>query len=118
MISTIDARRGLVVTRLIGPVTEDEVEDHNSRLGIDPQFKPYYKQLVDLSELTEILYDSEAVRDTAQRHVFLPGVKRALVAFTEAAYGMSRMFATQSESAGQNIRVFRDIASAEEWLDA
>jgi len=115
--STIDTDKALVVTRLVGAVTVDEVEDHNHRLGIDPQFKPYFKQLVDLSEMTEIMYDSAAVQDTSQRHVFMPGVKRALVALTDAVYGMSRMFATQSESAGQNIQVFRDMQSAKEWLD-
>jgi hypothetical protein len=105
------------VTTLVGAVTEEEVDDHNQRLGDDPQFQPDFRQLVDLRAQTEILYDSEMVRDTSRKHVFSPGTRRALVASTDAVFGMARMFALQSETAGQTIQVFRDMREAEGWLD-
>ena len=116
MLSEIDVDRRLVRTRLVGAVTVAEVEEHNRALGLDPKFKPEFEQLVDLSEMTAILYDLAAVRKSATEHVFSPGVRRALVATSDAAFGMSRMFAMQSESEGQCIEVFRDMKEAEAWL--
>ncbi len=116
IISEIDTDRGIVLTRLIGAVPEDEVEDHNRGLGEDPRFAPHYKQLVDLTELTEIVYDAVAVRKAAEKHIFAPGARRALVAPSDAAFGMSRMWAIQSELTGQRIEVFRDMESAKAWL--
>lgn len=116
MTSEIDADRRLVRTRLVGAVTVEEVEKHNHALAQDPRFKPEFEQLVDLTELTEILYDAAAVTKSAKEHVFAPGVRRALVATSDAAFGMSRMFAMQSESAGQRIHVFRHMHEAAAWL--
>ena len=116
MTSEIDVDRRLVRTRLVGAVTVAEVEEHNRALALDPKFKPQFEQLVDLSGMTAILYDLAAVRKSAGEHVFSPGVRRALVATSDAAFGMSRMFAMQSESEGQRIEVFRDMKEAEAWL--
>ena len=97
-------------------VPEQEVEDHNRRLGEDPRFKPHYRQLVDLGEMTEIVYDTAAVRTAAEHHVFAKGARRAVVTQSDAAFGMSRMWAIQSELVGQRVEVFRDMASARAWL--
>jgi hypothetical protein len=116
MVSEIDVDRRLVRTRVVGAVTVAEVEEHNRNLGLDPKFNPEFEQLVDLSEMTSILYDFASVRKSAKEHVFSPGVRRALVATSDATYGMSRMFALQSESEGQRIEVFRQMKEAEAWL--
>lgn len=97
-------------------MSEDEVEDHNRRLGEDARFVPHFRQLVDVTGLTEILYDAAAVRKAAEKHVFAKGVRRAIVAASDAAFGMSRMWAIQSELKGQRIEVFRDMDSAKMWL--
>lgn len=114
--SEIDAEREIVLTRLDGVVPEDEVEDHNRRLGENPRFRPHYRQLVDLTGLTEIAYDTGAVKRAAEKHVFAPGARRAIVAPSDAAFGMSRMWAIQSEPVGQRIEVFRDMGAAKAWL--
>ena len=71
-----------------------------------------------MSELTEILVGSKLIREAARNQFFSPGVKRALVANSDAAFGMARMYAIQSEAAGQTIEVFRDINVAEAWLNS
>ena len=115
MISEIDVDQGLVLTRLVGAVTVAEVEEHNRNLAKDPHFRPDFKQLVDVSEFTK-LYDAAEVGKSAEEHIFSPGASRAVVAPSDAAFGMSRMFAIRSESAGQRIRVFREMNAAKEWL--
>ena len=113
---TIEQNRKLVVSRLWGTVTEDDVSDHNRKLRRDPLFDPGYQQLTDLREVTATQVRSRVVRDTAHDQYFKPGVKRAFVAHTDFIFALARMFATAAETEGQLIEVFRDIADAEKWL--
>jgi hypothetical protein len=114
---TIDADRKLVVTRIWGAPTEDEIFDHGESLRNDPRFRPDFRQLVDMSELTEIRVGSGMIRQRSRDQFFSPGARRAVVANSEAAFGMARMYALASENSGQTIHVFRDMAEAEAWLD-
>jgi hypothetical protein len=45
------------------------------------------------------------------------GIRRAVVANSEAAFGMARMYAIASENTGQTIEVFRDMDAAESCLN-
>jgi hypothetical protein len=114
---TIDTDRKLVVTRIWGAATEDEIHDHGQRLRNDPEFRPDFSQLVDMSDLTEIRVGSGLIRDAGRNQFFSPGARRAIVANSEAAFGMARMYAIASEDSGQTIEVFRDISAAEAWLN-
>ena len=115
---SIDRKEGLVISRLWGPVTEDEIHEHNQRLRTDPAFDPTYRQLVDLTGVTEIVVGTKVIVDTAQDQFFAPGARRAIVASSDAAFGMARMFALRAESLGQRIEVFRDPKEAQDWLDS
>jgi hypothetical protein len=112
----IDPEQRLVVTRIWGPATEAEVAEHNRSLRTDPQFNPHYRQLADLSGVTEFLVSTKVIQETAHDQYFAPGVRRAFVAPDDAGFGMARMFALHAEGLGQTIHVFRDRASAEAWL--
>jgi hypothetical protein len=113
---TIDPNQKLVVTRIWGPATEGEVAEHNRSLRTDPQFDPHFRQLADMSGVTELLVSTKVIQDTAHDQYFAPGSKRAFVAPDDAAFGLARMFALHAESMGQTIHVFRDRAAAEAWL--
>src|SRR5204863_390443 len=41
----------------------------------------------------------------------------AVVVGSDLLYGMTRMYATRSESSAEPINVFRSVAEAEAWLD-
>jgi hypothetical protein len=114
---TIDTDRKLVVSRFWGVATNDDIFDHGRRLRNDPQFRPDFRQLVDMSELTEVRVGSGVIRDASRNQFFSPGVRRAILATSDAAFGMARMYAIGSEGAGQTIEVFRDRKAAEAWLD-
>lgn len=113
---TIDREKKLVLTRIWGAATEGDVAEHNRSLRIDPQFDPHYRQLADITGITELLVSTRVVQETAHDQYFAPGVRRAFVASDDAAFGMARMFALHAEGLGQTIQVFRDRAAAEEWL--
>lgn len=112
----IDDKQRRITSRLWGAVTEDEVYGHNSQLRRDPRFNPDYRQLVDLTGITEIRVSTNMINDTARDQFFTPGTRRAFVASDDAVFGLARMFAMQAEGDGQTIEVFRDPQKAEEWL--
>jgi hypothetical protein len=112
----IDPKRLLVSSTLSGAVTDGEVHDHNQRLRNDPAFNPGYRQLVDLTGVTEIIVSTRMINQTSIDQFFNAGVRRAFVATSDATFGMARMFALQAEGQGQMIEVFRDRRMAEEWL--
>ena len=113
---TIDKERKVVLSRIWGAATEAEIADHGLRLRNDPQFHPDFRQLLDMRDLTELLVGTEMVRNASRNQFFAPGVRRALVAKSDAAFGMARMYAIASENEGQTIEVFRDMSAAEMWL--
>ena len=71
-----------------------------------------------MSDVTEVLVGADTIQATARDQFFSPGVRRAFVTSSDAVFGMARMFATISESAGQTIEVFRDMNAAEKWLNS
>lgn len=112
----IDTERKLVLSRIWGAPTEDEILDHGLRLRADPCFRPDFRQLLDMTELKEIQISPHKVRQAARDQFFSPGVRRALVAHSDAAFGMARMYALASEGEGQTIQVFREFDAAKAWL--
>jgi hypothetical protein len=112
----IDPKQQLVISRLWGVVTEDEVRDHNRRLRTDPAFDPGYRQLADMRAITESRVGTDLINETSVDHFFTPGTRRAFVTATDANFGMARKYASQAEAEGQTIEVFRDLHRAEEWL--
>ena len=112
----IDPDQRLVVTRIWGPATEDEVTEHNQKLRTDPRFDPHFRQLADMSGVTELLVSTKVIQETAHDQFFAPGARRAFVATDDAAFGLARMFALHAEGLGQTIHVFRDRVAAEAWL--
>ena len=112
----IDPNRRLVISRLTGIVREEDVHDHNRRLRTDPEFDPNYKQLIDLTGITEVRVSGATVTDAASVQYFTPGTRRAFVAGSDTTFVLARMFALRAEGEGQTIEVFRDRKQAEEWL--
>jgi hypothetical protein len=112
----IDADRTLVTTRWWGAVTDHEVLDHNRMLRADRAFDSHYRQLVDMTGVTELRITTDLINETARDQFFEAGTRRAIVASSDAVFGMARMFALRAESVGQTIEVFRESGPAEAWL--
>ena len=112
----IDLERKLVISHAWGAITDDDVREHNRMLRTDPLFDPTFRQLVDMSGITEDLVDVQTKRDVSHDQFFAPGVRRAWVAPADYSFGMARMYAIAAESEGQAIGVFRARSEAEEWL--
>ena len=85
----------------------------NSDLKIGFNRDPKYSCLIDLSAVEEFRCTWEAIRAAAISWGREP-LKYAVIAPSSVAFGLARMYQTQSENS--DMVVFRDAASAREWL--
>ena len=112
----IDAARKLVITRVWGTFTNDDLRDGMSHLIADPAFEPHYRSFVDMRDVTAITAEAAVVAEVARTPLFAEGVRRAIVAESDLAFGIARMYAAHAERPGTTIQVFRDLQKAESWL--
>lgn len=113
---SIDPNQKLVTSRIWGTVTNDEVAQHNRQLRTDSLFDPTYRQLADMSNVTQNMVTFDNVQETARDQYFAPGTRRALLVSDDTTFGLCRMYATYAEGLGQIINVFRNRKEAEAWL--
>ena len=55
-------------------------------------------------------------RRLAERDPFAAGSRRAIVATGNLVYGMSRMYMAYSDGQGAEMRVYRSLEAARQWL--
>lgn len=116
----IDKQHRLIVSTASGVLTLDDMLQHQQQLLQDNDFDPSFSQLIDLDDVTQVAVATDDVRRIAEKSVFVPGTRRALVAQkSDVAFGLSRMFETLRNLKGdQGVRVFRDREQALAWLFA
>ncbi len=115
----IDEAAGLVITTAEGEVTGEDLLAHARALASTPGRPP--RELVDLSDRTEVPISTEVVRGLAEylsaADENVPGSRVALVAKSDAIFGMMRVFQAHREHANVELRVFRDRDEALRWLE-
>ena len=117
----IDTAGETIRTECTGDVTLEEVLGHFRALAKDPDCPPRLDVLLDLSQTTSVPR-SEDLRDVVTEIERVRGNVRfgacAIVACTDALFGMLRMFEVYAEQHFRNTSVFRTLPEAEEWLAA
>ena len=113
----IDTARGLVVTRIWDTFSNDDLRDGLSHLMADPRFDHRYRSLVDMRDVMDITVDTSVLAETARTPVFASSARRAIVAPSDHAFGIARMYAAYAEHDGCSVQVFRDFDEAERWLE-
>lgn len=113
----IDKERRLVLSTFSGVVTMADGLGHQDKLLQDPDFDPSFSQLIDYRHVTKIKLGPEDLRILAQRSIFSPESRRAMLVKSDAAFGLARKFEALRESFGEKgIRVFRDLEDALDWI--
>jgi hypothetical protein len=116
---SIDPENAIIRTRCFGAVTLEEVLDHFGTLAADPHRPDRLDVLLDLSEQTslprpgQLLEVAHAIRRVRDRVQFRAV---AIVALTNALYGMLRIFEVLTEQWFGEASVFRSVDQAEIWL--
>ena len=112
----IDQARQLVVSTVSGTLTDDVMRAHSRSLASDPDFDPSFRQLMDLRGVSKFFVTSAALVEQSKASPWKAGTQRAFVCSLEAVYGMVRMFELRSGDGPNEIRAFREMSEALNWL--
>jgi len=113
---TIDPVRRLVISRAYGILTQAESSGLYDALESDPEFDPAFRQICDLTDVTDLHASADHLRALAEDLAFRRTSRRAFVAPSDFFYGLARMLETYIELEGGDVGVFRTLAEAEAWL--
>jgi hypothetical protein len=110
----------ILETRLEGRVTDDELLDYYEATFADISANWTGHELVDGSDVTDFAITIEGYRRLVSRlapHLpDLAGSRVAMVAPSDAVYGMFRMWEMHRSDLDYEVRVFRNRPDAESWL--
>src|SRR4051812_25943278 len=112
----IDKANELIRTRCVGDVTLEEVLAHFQALAQDPDCPDHLDVLLDLTEQTSLPRSDQLRAVTAAIGRVQQRVRFgfcAIVAPTDALFGMLRMFQVFTEDLFREAQVFRSIGDAE-----
>ena len=113
--------KNLVMTRAHGVLREDELLAHKRTLLADPEFRPGMRELSDVRDVEKLDVSPAGIRSfVIQDEADAPkleGYRLAIVASEDLVYGMARMYEMQAETLPPSVRVFRDLAEAEAWIE-
>lgn len=110
-----------VYTRCVGEVRLEQVLEHFAILSADPECPEWLDVLLDLSDMNTLPTSAELNRVSTEIARVLPRVRFrycAIIATSEALFGMSRMFEVFSEKYFAATRVFRTADEGLTWLDS
>ena len=115
--SKIDKERRLVICEAFGDLVSEDGPALQRLIADDPDFDPSFSQLLDMTRVTSVDVNAEAVRRLAQTSVFSPAARRAFVVNSEVLFGFSRMFEILRDAKGATaVKIFRSRDEAMRWL--
>jgi len=115
----IDRANRLIRTKCTGPITVDDVVEHFRVLEHDPLCPDCVDVLLEVRDGTSVP-KTEELRTVTHEIARIRGRVQfgicAIVAPTDALFGMMRMFEVFTEDYFHETRVFRTVVEAELWL--
>jgi hypothetical protein len=112
----IDRARRVVLSTAMGTVTDEELQTHMRGLAADPNFDPTYRQLVDLRDVSKVDVTSGGLRALGRSNPWKAPTRRAVVCERDVVFGLARMYELLTGDDPHEVRVFREISEALDWL--
>lgn len=113
----IDKEQKVVFTSLSGNLTLMDSIAHHHRLGADPDFDPTFKELIDGKAVETVSLNITGIVDLSRSCPFQPESRRAIYSTDKQLYyGLARMFQTLAGGKHGDIRVFKKLDEALDWL--
>jgi len=111
---TIDKQRRLVLSAASGVFSlAADALSHHEKLTNDPDFDPSFSQIADFTQVTRFELSADDIQLLAQNGLFSANSRRALVASSEVAFGLARMYGTLRELSGESgVHVFHTLDEA------
>ncbi len=117
---SIDEDLGVVFTTASDRLTEDELLEHKRKVISDPKFKPGFVEISDVRFISDLAISASSLEkfvaqdeSDAER---LKGFKLAIVVSGALEFGMGAMYESMSLKNNTNVRIFRDLRLAKNWL--
>ena len=111
----IDVGAGVVYSVFEGHVTNEELLDHQQRLGANPDLRPTMNHVIDTRGVTDVELTALGLRLLTTRSNLGPGSRRAIVA-GDVGSSYVRMFQTLRSQSGADVRIFSTMEDAHRWL--
>lgn len=116
----IDESQGVVFTTASDVLTEDDLLEHKRKLISDPKFRPGFVELSDVRNIADLAISPSGIekfvaKDDADAER-LKGYKLAIVVSGALEFGMGVMYEMMSSQQRRDVRIFRDMRLAREWL--
>lgn len=117
----IDRAGGYVFVRIRGRIDDRRLLEGYRRLYSDPEWRPGLHEFVDTRGARGPDLSARALRDLADLTIQHTGGTRipfrtAVVVERDVGFGLARMYEAFSDGSGEDVRVFRDVAEALDWL--
>jgi len=115
----IDADKRTLWTKAIGHVTLQEVINHFRALEQDPQIPEHTDVFLDLSEVDSLPEPAQltiVIQELARIRTNVRFNGCAIVATSDALFGMMRMFEVKAEEFFRAMCTFRIATEAQAWL--
>ncbi len=117
-----DPGRRMVHSRLFGVVTDEDFLTLTRAVIESTEMRPGFSELCDLRDATRVEITADAFRrnivmtEPLDRDTSRRAARIAVVATEDAAYGVARMYETIRQESPVQVRAFRDIDAAHDWL--
>lgn len=112
----IDLDTGLLLGRVWGRWTIEDVREFRERVMSDPNFSADLHQLVDLTDVTNIDVEVRQAIDFGKSTPFGTRGLRAYVAPSDSVYGTLNAYLVFADEEGATSRLFRSMDEARAWL--
>ena len=114
---TIDAALNLIIIRCSGTLTNADFIALTERLT-QADALACTREICDLRDVEEVLVSPDELKELAKRwRESGAPMKIADVTSTDLSYGLARLFQGYRDDATTELRVFRNMAEAEAWLE-
>jgi hypothetical protein len=115
----IDPRRQLVYSTFYGKLTDAELAGHGHAIATDPDFRPHFSEIVDLTAVTEMSISEGTLAALASNpSLFSESVMHIVVAPSEPLFQMASRYKHLAQSSRRNLFVVRTRAEAYRLLPA
>lgn len=119
---TLHPDLGLLATRFIGVVDDDEFLELYRAIFADPAYVLGTNELADLTEAVELRFSARGMRrvEHLTRRVYHnepEAFRTAVLAPSDLAFGIGRMYGALADGGPERVSVFRDADAAFTWLE-
>ena len=114
----VDPKGRVSYVLLSGIVTFQDVADAQTRLAADPAFDPRAPLVIDIRHGKDLRLTWSEIHQVIDASPLLDSTRRAVVAGEANVLGTARVYevALENKKAGANLRIFKTLEDAAEWL--